>query len=463
MGNLFVIQYVLGLTMKNWKQTPIWMISIVPLVLCLGCKSVSESDLTAFESSARQERHLVISANPASKTQKVFACVGDMPAPNQSMKGYLVSIGWGLPFDYEPTQEDFDEAVKDLSPDERTEAIKKIKKKMAAVASFKRNCPESFSARGDLATGEDEQYGVLANLEPRCRNLEGSELTPVGRFIVSDKVGAGVFDTSGETRCNSLCNTYYDKSKLPPNRMSGEWLLDRQGNPLCKMLEKNDTRKLSYKGMLTRCIGLKGIEPGINDNTYGRDIMIHGTLTRRYQFLGSSASGGCVRMKNDEVVRVFDFVRAGTPVYISNYEIGSASEACRLAGNPGRNEFIKGGQNGFQLDSEVCMAGPRNQIFNETADLHFHMGKNWEIRPGASVTQNEDDFSIRLASDGRTGEFVGEVDRAASKLSGEFVSGGLKLEGLEDGARFELSWSCDHWTGTIVSSSGETTPLRIKY
>jgi lipoprotein-anchoring transpeptidase ErfK/SrfK len=46
----------------------------------------------------------------------------------------------------------------------------------------------------------------------------------------------------------------------------------------------------------------------------GWTIGIHGTP--RPELLGQAVSGGCIRMRNADVIRVYDEVRLGTPVLV---------------------------------------------------------------------------------------------------------------------------------------------------
>jgi hypothetical protein len=71
----------------------------------------------------------------------------------------------------------------------------------------------------------------------------------------------------------------------------------------------------------TRIMWLQGEEPGINKgrnmDSYNRYIYIHGTPEEGY--LGKPASHGCIRMKNTEVIELFDLVEEGTPLLILKY------------------------------------------------------------------------------------------------------------------------------------------------
>ena len=66
-------------------------------------------------------------------------------------------------------------------------------------------------------------------------------------------------------------------------------------------------------GILTRILWLAGAEPH-NANTRERFIYIHGTNQEAQ--IGTPASHGCVRMRNADIIDLFNRVRPGTPVEI---------------------------------------------------------------------------------------------------------------------------------------------------
>lgn len=70
--------------------------------------------------------------------------------------------------------------------------------------------------------------------------------------------------------------------------------------------------------ILTRILWLCGLEPGFNRggqvDSMRRYIYIHGTPDT--EPMGVPASHGCVRMRNDDLLELFESVRAGTPVHI---------------------------------------------------------------------------------------------------------------------------------------------------
>jgi L,D-transpeptidase YbiS len=71
--------------------------------------------------------------------------------------------------------------------------------------------------------------------------------------------------------------------------------------------------------ILTRILWLTGEEPGINlhgdVDTLQRYIYIHGSPDD--VAMGTPASRGCIRMRNEDIIRLFDLVEEGTHVVIT--------------------------------------------------------------------------------------------------------------------------------------------------
>lgn len=111
---------------------------------------------------------------------------------------------------------------------------------------------------------------------------EGSNKTPLGRFVVKEKHGDGA--------------------------ESGTIFKSRQ--PVGKWVRGMDTKS---DFVLTRILWLHGLET-LNANTFQRYIYIHGTNDEAS--IGRPASHGCVRLRNRDVIELFDLVPVGTPMWI---------------------------------------------------------------------------------------------------------------------------------------------------
>ncbi len=119
----------------------------------------------------------------------------------------------------------------------------------------------------------------------------GSFCTPRGRHVIRAKVGAG-----------QLENTVFVR-----RRPTGEIYSPELG--------------VAYPGrdwILTRILWLSGCESGYNRSgtcdTMRRYVYIHGTPDETE--LGKPGSHGCVRMRNRDLIELFEQVPVGTPVNI---------------------------------------------------------------------------------------------------------------------------------------------------
>jgi len=119
----------------------------------------------------------------------------------------------------------------------------------------------------------------------------GSFCTPRGRHVVRAKIGAG-----------QPANTVFVR-----RRPTGEVYTPELG----AQFPQRDW-------ILTRILWLSGREPGYNRlgecDTMRRYIYIHGTPDS--EIMGIPGSHGCIRMRNDELIELFDLVPAGTEVEI---------------------------------------------------------------------------------------------------------------------------------------------------
>ena len=119
----------------------------------------------------------------------------------------------------------------------------------------------------------------------------GSFCTPRGRHIVRAKIGAG-----------QLENTVFVRRRPTGERWTPQLHASHPGRDW----------------MLTRILWLSGCEPGFNRlgdvDTMRRYIYIHGSPETAE--MGKPGSIGCIRMRNADIIELFDLVPAGIPVEI---------------------------------------------------------------------------------------------------------------------------------------------------
>lgn len=119
----------------------------------------------------------------------------------------------------------------------------------------------------------------------------GSNCTPRGKHIIRAKIGAG-----------QPVNTVFVKRRPTGEIFNAE--LHRQ----------HPTRDW----ILTRILWLSGCEPGYNRlgscDTMRRYIYIHGTPPERG--VGTPKSHGCINMLNEDILDLFERVKAGTVVEV---------------------------------------------------------------------------------------------------------------------------------------------------
>ncbi len=142
-----------------------------------------------------------------------------------------------------------------------------------------------------LCAGETLAVYPVSTGKNGAGESQDSECTPRGRHAIAEKIGQG---------CAS--NTVF-VARRPTGEMYAPALRAR------------------YPGrdwILTRILWLTGLEPGRNQggdvDTRSRYIYIHGAPDDVP--MGVPGSRGCVRMRNADIVALFDAVRIGTEVLI---------------------------------------------------------------------------------------------------------------------------------------------------
>jgi lipoprotein-anchoring transpeptidase ErfK/SrfK len=148
---------------------------------------------------------------------------------------------------------------------------------------------QTLILRDDAGRTVREYRVSTARIGPGERS--GSFCTPRGKHIVRAKIGAG-----------AAPNTVF-----VARRPTGEIYTTELGE-----------RFPDRDWILTRILWLSGCEPGFNRlgevDTMRRFIYIHGTPDSIE--MGAPGSIGCIRMRNADILDLFDRVAPGTPVEI---------------------------------------------------------------------------------------------------------------------------------------------------
>jgi hypothetical protein len=122
-------------------------------------------------------------------------------------------------------------------------------------------------------------------------NREGSNQTPLGWHELGERIGEGLPE-----------GAVFNERKYTGRVWSGDTPTEKDF-------------------VLTRILWLRGLEPGVNQgrgvDSHDRYIYIHGTPAE--DKIGTPASMGCIRMRNRDVVELFDRVPSRTPMLITEW------------------------------------------------------------------------------------------------------------------------------------------------
>ena len=145
-----------------------------------------------------------------------------------------------------------------------------------------------------LSPTQSDTY-TISTAKNGIGQLENTGCTPLGEHVISEKFGAGLPLNSVFVARQFTGEMYHeDLAQAFPNR---DWIL-------------------------TRILWLAGCEDGFNKgsnecgvcDTKARYIYIHGTPDT--EPMGTPLSHGCIRMRNQDILALFDKVDVGTPVVI---------------------------------------------------------------------------------------------------------------------------------------------------
>ncbi|TAJ13358.1 L,D-transpeptidase [Patescibacteria group bacterium] len=164
---------------------------------------------------------------------------------------------------------------------------------------------------------QPEAYAIVVNPEKQelyvIQNNAVVEIYPISTSI------KGIGTRSGSEK--TPWGTHRIKEKIGDEVEVGTVFVARE--PTEKVVEPITSPIDTNEDLVTtRIMWLEGEEPNINQgsgvDSHSRYIYIHGTPEEG--LIGQPASHGCIRMKNDDVVKLFNTVPTGTLVEIQARE-----------------------------------------------------------------------------------------------------------------------------------------------
>ena len=156
------------------------------------------------------------------------------------------------------------------------------------------------NAQKMLLVENGKQVGswVISTAEKGIGSQKGSDQTPLGAHRIADKIGAGA-----------------PLGAIFKSRQNTGQIVNILTTPGADSPDDYVTSRIMW---------LDGLEPGLNKggnvDSHERFIYIHGTGEEGK--LGTPASHGCIRMRNQDVIDLFDRVKENTLVYITDGKEG---------------------------------------------------------------------------------------------------------------------------------------------
>ena len=138
--------------------------------------------------------------------------------------------------------------------------------------------------------------------------------------ISTSRYGVGQEESTNKTPLGVHCV----KEKIGDGAQPCEIFLSRESSGEIASIEYK-AQGTDYDCITSRILWLSGLEPGVNlgfnsdghcVDSYQRYIYIHGT--HEEGLIGQTASIGCIRMKNEDVIELFDQLKTSSLVVIES-------------------------------------------------------------------------------------------------------------------------------------------------
>ncbi len=161
------------------------------------------------------------------------------------------------------------------------------------------------------ATHKDVQHRVVISVKDQKLALLDREMLVAIYPVSTSKYGVGDWPRSYRTPLGEL----EVAQKIGDGMLPGTVFKDRR-----RTGEIVGVNAPGRDPIVTRIIWLRGLE-WQNANAFRRDIYIHGTPEERN--IGLPVSYGCVRMRSEDVIKLYDMVGRGARVSIVDASLGA--------------------------------------------------------------------------------------------------------------------------------------------
>ncbi len=184
-----------------------------------------------------------------------------------------------------------------------------------ATTETKIHVPSGVSEYMKRTPDEERHRLVISIPDQRMALLDGERVVREYSISTALKGASEALNSDGTPR-----GLHVIAEKIGDGQPVGMIFKGRE--PIGVISELNPTEGIPP--VVTRLFRLRGLEAG-NQTTYDRLIYLHGSPHEAQ--LGQPASGGCIRMKSDDVIALFNTIEIGTPITILEMGLSGAIAA----------------------------------------------------------------------------------------------------------------------------------------
>jgi len=200
---------------------------------------------------------------------------------------------------------------------------------LTAIGLLVVTVPQSSQLQASIAAVSEEapaDPALLSRLQDRYKNLSRklSQLAPRQTYILVDTARNHLYvKRNGEILLDAIASTGSGTILNKPGDARDEWIFDTPRGEF--VVQSKLTNPVWVKpdwafveeGLAVPRNPADRVEPGVLGDYalgFGKGYFIHGTLYPR--LLGKSVTHGCIRLNDDDLKRVYQIARVGTPILI---------------------------------------------------------------------------------------------------------------------------------------------------